>query len=149
MNKALPIALGLAVLAGCGTAGNPTSESVPTASSSSSQGAPQSTGGAEPADVKMDPSCDYNLGSGASDTEYEVTATAFLRNVGGTVAKVRVTATWRQQGSKGLVKSKVVTVRAGDEQEVGLSRKVTPTQIDRLQALPTERQCKVDAEVVG
>jgi hypothetical protein len=129
------------VLAGCGAAAPdaaPTSDATTRPVSTPTrtvEPTPQGT---------LDATCDYLLDF---DRGHELVATAFVRNTGTIPIEVTVVATWRQAGHDPLGKAGVVTVPVGEEVEVRLQRDATDAQIDRIQALDTDRQCDVEATI--
>lgn len=93
------------------------------------------------ATITMDATCKYILDF---ENGHEFVASAFLHNPGNLQAKARVKATWRQAGGKAVTQVKTVTVPAGaKDYEVTFKKKATDAQINKIQALDTERQCTV------
>lgn len=91
--------------------------------------------------------CDYLLDF---DNGHEFVADAFITDTGGIAFEAEVEATWRQAGGDHIVKTKKVTVPAGAEDyEVSFKAKATNRQIDRIQALDTDKQCKVEVTITG
>lgn len=95
---------------------------------------------------EFEDSCDYLLDF---DSGHTFVASAFLTNTGDVGFKAKVTATWRQANGKHVVDSKTVKVPVGDDQvEVYFEEDASSAQIDRIQSLETDKQCKVEVEIV-
>lgn len=91
-------------------------------------------------------SCDYLLDF---DSGHTFVASAFITNTSEVGFIAEVTATWKQANGRHVVKHKKVRVPVGDDDvEAYFSVGATSAQIDQIQALPSERQCDVDVEIV-
>lgn len=86
--------------------------------------------------------CDYIL------DPYKFVATAYITDTGGVPFDAVVKATWKQADGNHITASKRVHVKAGaSEKEVYLSKPATTNQIDLIQALPSDKQCKVKVTI--
>lgn len=134
-------------------------------SSTSSAKAPSSTaGGAAPAavesevpeapaltpdDIVADVSCDYLLAEGLGD-DHKLIASAYVSNEAQADAVVQITATWRQSGGKPISQSKKITLAAGAKDiEVQFEKPANGRVIDRLQAVPTDKQCDLTMDLIN
>lgn len=96
-------------------------------------------------DGEYETDCDYQLDF---DKGHTATAVAFIDNTGGIDFEAKVTATWRQANGRHLVKAKTTSVKVGRSKEVYLVRPLSDRQLDLLQSMDTERQCKVQVKIV-
>lgn len=91
-------------------------------------------------------SCDYLLDF---DNGHEFVGDAFITNPGSSALQAVVTATWRQAGHDAIVKKKTLDVPGGSEDlEVHLRSDASRSEIDRIQALDTDKQCSVKVTMI-
>lgn len=95
-------------------------------------------------------SCDYLLGDFSSYTKsgFRFVADATVKNTGniGTVNEVK--AIWFQAGGKRVVVTKKVQLEPGQRKRVGFTKQVGQDEIDLIQALNFDEQCKVVVSMV-
>lgn len=127
-----------------GTEATPTSAAAPRSAPT-----PRSTPTPEPASTpegSHESSCDYLLDF---DSGHEFVADAFITDEAGVPFTAEVVATWRQAGGTNVVKRKTVHVEPGAQDvQVSFRAAASDRQIDRIQALDTDKQCKVTVTIV-
>jgi hypothetical protein len=145
---------GTSAIAVAGTSTDSSTTSAPSATTSepSTQSSSESTTTSDSPTTptaEANHTCDYLLGKG-DGTDYSFVADSFITNTGSVPARVRVTATWRQAGTKPITQTKTVSVPVGaTDQQVSFSVHATPAQIDRIQSLDTDNQCTVTEKIIG
>jgi len=147
----LPSVLMAATLVACGTSASPSGTvtvtvTAPAGGATTEAAEDSETPEPEPTEDggTFSSECDYNLDF---DNGHTFTAAAFIE--GATPgANVKVTATWRQVSGKHIVVAKKVTVGADGTAEAYFEKPASDAQIDAIQALPTQKQCKVEAGLV-
>ena len=161
MRRFIAAAAAAALLAGCGAAAEPAAQPSAAPSStidlealeaSASAEARALTEGVTEAPANMDPegdfeqSCDYLLDF---DNGHTFVASAFVTNTGDVGFKAEVTATWRQANGKHVTQTKTIEVPVGDEPvEVYFEKEASGRQIDSIQSLDGDKQCKVEVSIV-
>ena len=93
--------------------------------------------------------CDYLLPDDINSSNYRFIGTSVVRNTGNIGAVVRVVFQWGQAGGQPVRVVRKVRVPYGGERTVNVDVPATGENIERLQSLPFDQQCKVQAAVVG
>lgn len=153
------LAVGIALIAGIGLgAASQQQDSEPVAHEAeepADQPDPLYTGTVEeePEIITEDPkatftrTCTYLLGSGIGD--YRLIGTSKVVNTGNIGVRVKITFLWNQVGAAPIKKVKEVDVPFGGRKTVRADIPATQEQIDRLQSMPYDDQCKVRAQRLG
>lgn len=102
-------------------------------------------------EVKFSHSCEYILGDFTeySSTGYRFVADANLKNTGNVGVVSRVHATWFQAGGGKVEMTKFgVRIPYNGNKRVGFLKQVGENEIDLIQAMNYDDQCKVDVVMV-
>jgi hypothetical protein len=120
-------------LAGCALPADGAKGSAAEPPGASSSSGPAANNGPE-AKAKLTGTCDYDLGSSMTGTDYTISAEVVVKNAGDIGIKTRVTARWPQFGHEPLSMSKTVTVGYHKSVTVRFARHAAQVQIERLQS---------------
>jgi hypothetical protein len=101
-------------------------------------------------DGKYTSSCHYLLGDFTQSAHgFRFVAHATIHNTGNIGIRARFDATWQQAGGAAIHAAEVVRIPRGRTRDVSLMRVVSQDQIDQIQAVDSNDECRSKVAIVG